>query len=159
VKVGFVFKICNIAFISRSVFYQYQDLYIAPSINKYWEKTKSDAWKERAGKSLLLSSDGRNDSPGHCAQYCTYSFADLEDKEIVNIKVVDGREVDNRKSANMERIGFERGLDEMLQSEMVVEEIVTDGHTAIGALMSKHSIIKIFRYNVSIVDLLSCNAP
>ena len=159
VKVGFMFKICNIAFISRSVFYQYQHLYIAPSINEYWEKTKSDAWKERAGKSLLLSSDGRNDSPGHCAQYCTYSFADLEDKEIVNIKVVDGREVDNRKSANMERIGFERGLDEMLQSEMVVEEIVTDGHTAIGALMSKHSIINIFRYDVSIVDLLSCNAP
>jgi hypothetical protein len=28
----------------------------------------------------------------------------------------------------MKRVGFERRLDEMLQSEMVVEEVVTDGH-------------------------------
>lgn len=137
-KVGFMFKICNIAFLSKSLFYQYQHLYIAPTVNEYWEKNKSDSWKERAGNSLLLSSDGRNDSPGHCAQYCTYSFADMENKEILNMKIVDVREVDNRKSAKMERVGFERGLDEMLQSQMVVKEVVTDGHTEIGALMSMY---------------------
>ena len=100
------------------------------------KKNKSDSWKERAGKSLLLSSNGRNDSPGHCAQYCTYSFADMENKEILNMRIVDVREVDNRKSANMERVGFERGLDEILPLQMVVKEVVTDGHTKIGALMS-----------------------
>ena len=68
-KVGFLFKICNIAFFSKSLFNHYQHLYIAPTINEHWEKNKTDAWNERAGKSLLLSSDGPNDSPGHCAQY------------------------------------------------------------------------------------------
>ena len=144
-KVGFLFKICNIAFFSKSLFNQYQHLYIAPTINEHWEKSKTDAWNERAGKSLLLSSDGRNDSPGHCAQYCTYSFADMDSKEILNIKIVDVREVENRKSTNMERVDFERGLDEMLQSEMVVKEIVTDGHVEIGALMSKYYIQNIYK--------------
>ena len=68
------------------------------------------------------------------------STAHMDSKEILNIKIVDVREVENRKSANMERVGFERGLDEMLQSEMVVKEIVTDGHVEIGALMSMYYI-------------------
>ena len=55
------------------------------TINEHWEKNKTYAWNERAGKSLPFSSDGRNDSPGHCAQYCTYSFADMESKQILNI--------------------------------------------------------------------------
>ena len=144
-KVGFLFKICNIAFFSKSLFNQYQHLYIAPTINQHWEKSKTDAWNERAGKSLLLSSDGRNDSPGHCAQHCTYSFADMYSKEILNIKIVDVRQVENRKSANMERVGFERCLDEMLQSEMVVKETVTHGHVEIGALISKYYIQNIYK--------------
>ena len=144
-KVGFLFKIFNIAFFSKSLFNHYQHLYIAPTINEHWEKNKTDAWNERAGKSLLLSSDGRNDSPGHCAQYCKYSFADMDSKEILNIKIVDVKEVENRKSANMESVGFERGLDEMLQSEMVVKEIVTDGHVEIDALMSKYYIQNIYK--------------
>ena len=47
----------------------------------------------------------------------------------------------------MERVGFERGLDEMLQSEMVVKEIVTDGHVEIGALIS--IIFKIYTNVIS----------
>ena len=36
--------------------------------------------------------DGRNDSPGHCAQYCTYTLMDCECKSIVSTITVDKRE-------------------------------------------------------------------
>ena len=136
-KIGFLFKVMRLQFISKSLYNQYQTLYIAPTVDNYWERMKKELWKEREGKDIILSSDGRNDSPGHCAQYCTYSFVDMEAKSILKINIVDVREVEGRKSVNMERIGFERGLDEILKSQMVIKEVVTDGHLQIGALMSK----------------------
>ena len=64
-------------FFSQALFYQYQSLYIAPAVNDFWEQQKMRLWEERAGKDVLLSGDGRNDLPGHSAQYCTYSLADM----------------------------------------------------------------------------------
>ena len=81
---------------------------------------KKQPWKEREGKDIILSPDRRNDSPGHYAQYCTYSFADMEAKSILKLDIVDIRQVEGRESANTERIGFERGSDEILKSQMVI---------------------------------------
>ena len=71
----------------------------------------------------------------------TYSLADMEDKSILQMNIVDVREAAG-KSNNMERIGFERGMDMLLTSPMVVKEVVTDGHLEIAALMSKYEIVK-----------------
>ena len=89
---------------------------------------KSVLWKEREGKDIVLSSDGRNDSPSHCTQYCTYTYADMVTQSILQINIVDVREVEGRKSNNMERTGFERGLGSLLQSQMVVKEVETIAH-------------------------------
>ena len=93
----------------------------------------------------MLSGDGRNDSPGHSAQYCTYSLADIEDKTILQMNVVDVREVAG-KSNNMEQVGFEQSLDMLLASQMDVKEVVTDGHLEIAALMSKCINMKHVRF-------------
>ena len=136
-KIGFLFKVMNMTYISKMLYNQYQNLYIAPTVEEYWKAMKEEEWKGRDGKDVILSSDGRNDSPGHCAQYLTYSFADMESKTILNVNIVDVREVEGKKSTNMERLGFERGLDELLTSTMSIQELVTDGHLGISALMSK----------------------
>ena len=57
-----------------------------------------------AGKEVILSGDGRNDSPGHSAQYCTYSLTDME-TAILQMNIADVREAAGRTN-NMERIGF-----------------------------------------------------
>ena len=135
-KKGMMFKFCNIQYFSKTLFYQYQSLYIAPAVNDFWEQQRSMLWNERSGKEVLLSGDGQNDSPSHSAQYCTYSLADMNDKAILQMKIVDVREAAG-KSTNMERIGFERGMDKLLTSAMCISEVVTDGHLETGALMSK----------------------
>ena len=94
-KVGLLFQFLKLGFISKSLFNQYQHLYIAPAVNAYWENMKVNLWDDRDGKEVILSGDARNDSPGHCAQYCTYSLADMETKTILNMSIVDVREVED----------------------------------------------------------------
>ena len=101
-----MFKLCNVQFFSQTLFYQYQSLYIAPAVNDFWEQQKMRLWEERAGKDVLLSGDGRNNLPGHSAQYYTYSLADMNDRVILQMNIADVREAAG-KSNNMERIAFE----------------------------------------------------
>ena len=88
---------------------------------------------EKINKKILLSSD----SPGHFAQYCTYTIADMVDDIILQQNVLDVREVDGRKSTNMENIGFQQGMNARLSTDIIIKEVITDGHTGIAALMSE----------------------
>lgn len=144
-----LFKFLNLKFISKSLFYHnkafmWHQLYKAIGIQwgkPYWmrEKTKR-----------LLRSDARNDSPGHCAQYCTYTIADMVDKVLLQQNVLGVREVDGRKSTNMESIG----MDALLSTNIIIKEVITDGHTGIAALMSKwltDNSIKCLQYLYEII--------
>ena len=54
------------------------------------------AWKEQQAEvfsglklkesAVVLAGDGRCDSPGHCAKYCTYTLLDVESKKVVDFK-------------------------------------------------------------------------
>ena len=114
-KVGLMFNFCNLQYFSQTLFNQYQQLYITPAVNEFWEQTKQQLWEDKRGKDVVLSGDGRNDSPGHSAQYCTYSLADMDDNTILQMDIVDVREAGG-KSNNMERIGFEKAMGVLLAS-------------------------------------------
>lgn len=75
------------------------------------------------------------DSPGHCAQYCTYTMMEKDSTKIVALETLDKRET-GRKSTNLEKLGFQRSLDDV-KSIVNVQEVVTDAHLQIGALMSE----------------------
>ena len=128
-----MFKFCNIQYFSKTLFYQYQSLHIAPAVNDFWEQQRSMLWNERSGKEVLLSGDGRNDSPGHSAQYCTHSLADMNDKAILQMNIVDVR-------GPQEKVPTWRELDLRGGWTSCLHQLcaVTDGHLEIGALMSKH---------------------
>ena len=83
-----------------------------------------------------ISGDGRMDSPGYCAQYCTYTIMNQADKKILALEVVDKRET-NLKSGLMEAKGFVRALESVQRAGKSVKEIVTDAHPQISSLMSK----------------------
>ena len=85
---------------------------------------------------VFQTGDGRNDSPGHCAQYCTYTVMDYHTCDILDIEIVDKREAE-LKSTNMEKIAFVRSLEVLEKSDVKVEEIVTDAHPQIKAYISK----------------------
>jgi hypothetical protein len=75
------------------------------------------------------------DSPGFCAQYCTYTAMDNATRQIINVVNVDKRET-TRKSTNMEKVAFIETLD-TLKQDLDVIEFCTDAHSQISALFSK----------------------
>lgn len=83
----------------------------------------------------IITGDGRNDSPGHSAQYCSYTLMEEKTKKIVSIQTLDKRTTD-RKSANMEKAGFQLALEDARGKGIKVKELVTDAHLGIGAIMS-----------------------
>ena len=74
------------------------------------------------GFTLLFFStwDGRMDSPGHCAQYCTYTFMENDTKKIVSIITLDKREAGG-KSGNLEKLGFIKSMTILGEKEVPVE--------------------------------------
>lgn len=77
------------------------------------------------------------DSPGHCAQYCTYTFMENESKKILCILTMDKR-MTGKNSCTLEKACFQKGLQFLLQNVIHVVEVVTDAHVQIESLMSKH---------------------
>lgn len=76
------------------------------------------------------------DSPGHCAQYCSYTFMEYTTKRIPCIITLDKR-MTEKKSTNLEKACFVKGLEFLLSKDMKVVEVVTDAHLQISSLMSK----------------------
>ena len=79
--------------------------------------------------------DGRNDSPGHSAQFCTYTLMELGTKSIVCMTTIDKRQT-GLKSMPMEKMALETCLD-ILKTEVEIAEIVTDAHVQIAAFIRK----------------------
>lgn len=78
------------------------------------------------------------DSPGHSAQYCTYTFMENETHKILCLVTMDKR-MTGRKSAILEKACFQKGLQFLFEKGIHVVEVVTDAHVQIEALMSKCS--------------------
>ena len=125
-----------IIIIITTVVFSVQDKYVASAVDEHWASLRQ-ALLDGMTEPLVLCGDGRNDSPGYSAQYCTYSLMDTRTNKIVSMEVVDSREADD-KSMNMEKNGFTRALDDVIaKCDQPVVEIVTDQHTQIRALMSE----------------------
>lgn len=88
---------------------------------------------------MSVSGDGRNDSPGHCAQYCVYTLMEHSSGDILAQQVIDRREVDF-KSPNMEREGFKRCMTELDKLGLKPNEVVTDAHPQIPTTMSMNNM-------------------
>ncbi len=56
----------------------------------------------------------------------------MVDEVILQQNVLDVCEVPWRKSTNMETIGFRCGMDALLSTDMIIKEVITDGHTGIA---------------------------
>lgn len=123
--------------IGKDTFYRVQRLFVAPVVKEFWSRMQREIMDSFGENGVTLAGDGRCDSPGHSAQYCSYVFTDNNSRRVLHVEVVDVREAGG-KSPNMEKLAFEKGM-EFLMKQINVEEIVTDGHMQIAALM-KNSV-------------------
>ncbi|KAK0142690.1 hypothetical protein N1851_019380 [Merluccius polli] len=136
-KVALLFKFMNMGMVGRSTFFKIQDSYCVDTIKQFWEEKRREVVPRITPKpSIVVLGDGRMDSPGFSAQYCTYSVMENDSKEIISIKSVDKRET-ARNSVIMEKEAFIRTFTELRQEVENLSEICTDAHSQIAALFTK----------------------
>lgn len=70
-----MFKFLNVACVSRSAFYRHTTAYITPTIVQCWKNEQNTLCQQLkdTGKPLILTGDGRCDSPGHSAKFGSYT--------------------------------------------------------------------------------------
>lgn len=73
--------------------YRYQRAYFFHPIESFWKDRQTEVLNSLQGKSLIVSGDGRCDSPGFSAKYCTYTIMDTESKLILHSETLKRSEV------------------------------------------------------------------
>lgn len=133
-----VAQFINLKFMSHTTFYSIQRDNLIPVIMSAWTVQQQGLFEELRVRCepLRLSGDGRMDSPGFSAKYCTYSLMDMRSDKVVAFVVVDVTEAGG-SSTNMEVIGFERCLKQLLDNGFTVETIATDRHVQVRSLLKK----------------------
>ncbi|XP_013884308.1 uncharacterized protein LOC106532736, partial [Austrofundulus limnaeus] len=134
-KIALLFKFMNMRVVDRCTFFKIQDTYCVDIIKKFWDQKRAEVVSRLQSKdNVVVLADGRMDSPGFCAQYCTYTVMENDTKEILSIVNIDKRET-QRSSVIMEKEGFIRSFDQLKQ-EVKLAEVCTDAHTQISALFN-----------------------
>ena len=128
-KISSFAETLNLKFISRSVFYDIANSYVLPSIDKFWIKQQNILLRNMAGRELTLIGDGRCDSPGYSAKYCTYILMEATTSAILDFSVVQVTETGS--SSRMELEGFKRTIKTLQDADLNVKVIATDRHIQI----------------------------
>jgi len=89
---------------------------------------------------LVLSGDGRCDSPGKSAKFCTYLMMESTQNQILHFINMDKHQV-GLQSLNMEREGMVRCLNFLINSGMKIIEVVTDSSTSVAKTLGIHIVM------------------
>ena len=122
----------NLQLMSQTTYDTIQNKYLLPVINKAWETEKARVHTLLDGREVRLCGDGRCDSPGFSAKYCTYTLLDQDTKLIVDFKLVQVSETGS--SCTMEKLGYERAMDTLLEEGLKISLCATDRHVQIRKL-------------------------
>ncbi|XP_063078694.1 uncharacterized protein LOC134468751 [Engraulis encrasicolus] len=91
--------------------------------------------KEGEDDKVTLLGDGRCDSPGYNAKYCSYTFMEEQSQYIVDFQLVQVSEVTSSQA--MEKKGFLRSLEFLQNEGMHIDCIATDRHVGVRAALKQ----------------------
>jgi hypothetical protein len=123
-RVSHFADILSLKFIGPTQFYSLQKDIAIPAIDRFNNLQKNVILQQLYGIELILSGDGRCDSPGLSAKYCTYTFMDTATGAIPDFSLVQVSETTS--SPVMELLGFQRSLANIEAVDLSVDVVVTD---------------------------------
>lgn len=76
--------------ITLTTFFRHQRRLLQPAVSKIWEQQQLSfiSRMKNLKKKLILSGDGRADSPGHSAKYGCYTVVEMTCNKVVDYKLV-----------------------------------------------------------------------
>lgn len=116
-------EFAGLQFVNQNTFYKIQRNLVIPSINKLYEQSITAAREESHSDTVVIG-DGRFDSPGKCAKYCTYSLQSPTTKKIIATSTVQTSK--GKGSSPLELVGFKECLEQLERNDFTVSTIATD---------------------------------
>lgn len=109
-KVQLMGQFMNLSTPDYSTFSRYMNFNFCSEISQMWKEMKEEVFEVLQNiDGICICGDGRCDSPGHCARYCTYVFMEQILGVILHIEVMDCRETGG-VSTVMETQCFRKGI-------------------------------------------------
>ncbi|XP_077561432.1 uncharacterized protein LOC144177721 isoform X2 [Haemaphysalis longicornis] len=128
----------NVQAISETTYYTYQKRYLVPAVFKLFQEKQDELVQSVVGTAVDLAGDGRCDSPGHSAKYCTYVLYAGQIGRILHcehVTVHQSPAVPN--SAAMEKEGLINSLEALERQGVNIRSLTTDRHPAIRSFCRK----------------------
>ena len=82
-----IFRILNCHTISSNTF-RYQKQYLQPAISTTWKSQQLALLSTLKAQKLVLSRDGRTDSPGHSVKYGSYTVIEMSCNKVLDYRLV-----------------------------------------------------------------------
>ncbi|KAJ8017869.1 hypothetical protein HOLleu_44465 [Holothuria leucospilota] len=124
----------NLKIFSHTIFFNIQRDYLIPEVNSTWLKEQSSLISSLQGKPISIVGDGRCDSPGYSAKYCSYTLMDIESEKVIDFELVQVSETGS--SVKMEAVGFKRCFSRVLDDHKLnVDKFASDRHVSIRKIM------------------------
>ncbi|KAG0445437.1 hypothetical protein HPB47_015133 [Ixodes persulcatus] len=117
--------------LQKTQFFKFQRCYLLPAVQEVWESEQNLMVEASRGQKLCLSGDGRADSPGHSADFGTYTLMDVNRNRVFHIELVKSTEVSS--SNRMEKEGLARAFSSFESKNVKVDMLVTDRHREVNA--------------------------
>ncbi|KAK1891967.1 Fructose-16-bisphosphatase [Dissostichus eleginoides] len=89
-KISLLFRFMKMGMVERSSFFRIQDSYCVDSIKDFWNEKRAKLITHLHPKGpVVILGNAWMDSPGFCAQYCTYIAMDNDSKRIISMINID----------------------------------------------------------------------
>lgn len=111
-------------FVNSNTFYNIQRTLLIPAINKQFKENIAEARIGYLQHKGVLLGDGRFDSPGKSAKYCTYSVQSPFTQKIIATSTI--QTIKGKGSSPLELKGFQNCLEELQNENCIVEIFATD---------------------------------
>ncbi|CAN7994675.1 unnamed protein product, partial [Ixodes pacificus] len=135
-KVLRLFSLMGIQCVQKSQYFKFQSCYLLPAVTEVWLFEQAALLDRLRGTKLCLAGDGRADTPGHCADFGTYTLLETTTGQVIHTELVKSTEVPS--SNRMETEGMERCLTYLHAQDMSVDSLVTDRHSEGKASMRRN---------------------
>ncbi|XP_056425796.1 uncharacterized protein LOC130367402 [Hyla sarda] len=132
-KIFTFLKFLNMLSIGRSTFFNHQNNFIFPGIDKQWQKEQKSVIDKLKLAPAYLIGDGQCDSPGFSAKYCTYTLMDAVTKKICAFTVE--QLTPTTTSVSLEKMAFKKTLEELIEKDLHIAKIATDRHVSIRKIL------------------------
>ena len=109
---------------NANTFYGIQRTLLLPTINRQFQENIDQARAESKEYEGVLLGDGRFDSPGKAAKYCTYTFQSPFTQKILATSTV--QTAKGKGSSPLELKGFQNCLQDLESDNFLVKTIATD---------------------------------